>query len=54
MSIPKYASLATGKTDANGSAVFYSTVEDQDIPDDDEALKLLMFNGRWKMHETVF
>lgn len=52
--IPRYASISTNKTDSTGKTVFYSTTEDVVTEDGDMSPSLLMVNGRWKMHETVF
>jgi len=56
--IPLYSYIDTGKTDDKGDTVYYSTVGNYYIYDDDKADEntniVTMYNGRWKVYERTF
>ena len=53
MKIPKYARIDTGKTDSRGNKIYYSTVENWDIHQQD-IFPFTVYNGKWVMHSDVF
>ena len=51
----RYSYLDSGKTDAAGNHIFFSTVTDTDLrPNSTSAPEILMYNGKWKLYDTVF
>lgn len=49
----KYSAIDTGLTDKNGKKVYYSLVENSDIPAEVNYTRLFR-NGIWKLYQTVF
>lgn len=54
ITIPKYSYINTDKTDANGYAVYYSTITDENIPRSIPNPEILFYNGKWEKYSTVF
>jgi hypothetical protein len=56
--IPLYSYIDTDKTDDNGEPIYYSTVGDYYIYDDnsdnEETNVITMYNGQWKIYERTF
>ena len=50
--IPQYASIDTGKIDAQGNKVYYSLRETYDLANGQNTIKL--YNGIWKLYDTIF
>src|SRR5574344_33396 len=51
--ILKYSAIDTGLFDANGNKVYYSTKVQHDITDDLN-YNIQLYNGKWKLYNTVF
>lgn len=52
--IPKYSYIDAGVTDSAGNPVFFSTVEDTEVRSDDTNKEIVLYNGKWKLYNTVF
>ena len=53
--IPRYSYLDTDMTDSAGNKIFFSTVTDTELrPNSTENPEILMYNGKWKLYDTVF
>lgn len=53
--IPRYSYIDTGKTDAAGNPIFFSTVSDVLLKENNtESPEVIMYNGKWKLYSTVF
>lgn len=55
--IPEYTTISTGAVDKNGDNVYFSTVSEYHIYDDESALDdsniITMYNGQWKLYERT-
>lgn len=57
LSIKKYSAIDTGKYDANGKKIYYSTISDYDnnsLSRIDNERTILCYNGLWKLYSTIF
>ena len=55
--IKKYSAIDTGKYDANGKKIYYSTVIDYDnnsLAESNGEKTIICYNGLWKLYSTVF
>jgi len=52
--IPRYSYIDAGETDSAGNPVFFSTVEDIELRSDDTNKEIVLYNGKWKLYNTVF
>lgn len=52
--IPRYSYIDAGETDSAGNPVFFSTIEDIEIRSDDTNKEIVLYNGKWKLYNTVF
>ena len=50
--IPAYTAIDTGKVDSYGKKIYYSFVEDYDLANGQNIVKL--YNGKWKLYDTIF
>lgn len=52
--LPRYSYVDTGKNDRNGSKIYFSTLTKSSFDRDDETRTIQLYNGRWKMYNTIF
>ena len=52
--IPRYSYLDAGESDSAGNPVFFSTVDDIEIKKDDTNKEIVLYNGKWKLYNTIF
>lgn len=54
ITIPKYSFIQTDLTDQNGQIIYFSTIEDEHIINNNKNPEILFYNGIWKKYSTVF